>query len=79
MEDGTLNAYVIEPSEIQEGDRFGYKVIAFPFVGWNGWGAYRGPTTWSDERVAESGDAVSQHIAELLFPALRDTGRVYSP
>lgn len=65
---GTLNPYVVSPSEVQDRDRYGYKIIATvsgPF-----WCAYRGPTGWSDEKVAAEGDAISQKIAELLFPSL---------
>ena len=78
FETGTLNPYVIQPNEIQSGYRLGYKVVAVALIGWNGWAAYRGPTGWSDQQVAENGDALSQSEAEAIFPAMARTGRVYS-
>lgn len=65
---GTLNAYAITPAEIQDRDRFGYKIIAVvsgPF-----WCAYRGSTGWPDERIAFEGDALPQVVARFLFPSL---------
>lgn len=69
FEDGTLNAYQISGAEVKKGDRFGYKVIAVvdPVYGW---AVYRGPTGWSDERVAAEGDKVSNDVAVSLFPTL---------
>lgn len=78
FEDGTLNPYLVQGDEIEPGDRYGYKVVAIIHQGWNGWAAYRGPTTWSDEHVAANGDPVSQEAAEALFPTLAATGRIYS-
>lgn len=68
-ENGTMNAYVIGPDQVQTGDRYGYKIVAviynFPF-----WCCYMGLTDWSDDRVAKEGDTVKKEIAEKLFPSL---------
>jgi hypothetical protein len=79
FEEGTLNAYMVRGNEVQPGDRYGYKIVAVINEGWNGWAAYRGPTTWSDEKVAANGDAISKEAAEALFSTLAATGRIYSP
>jgi hypothetical protein len=76
--EGTLNAYTIQPDEIQEGDRFGYKIVAGIWEGWNGWCAFRGPTAWTDQQVLDEGDEISFVAAKLLFPTLANLGRVYS-
>ena len=78
FEEGTLNPYEVQGDEVQEGDRYGYKLIAVIHVGWSGWAVYRGPTAWSDEHVAENGDCVSEEAAKALFPTLAALHRVYS-
>lgn len=69
FEKRTLNAYMIQPNEIRPGDRFGYKVIVmiYPDAIWT---AYRGPTGWPDQRVAEEGDVIDEAAAKLLFPTI---------
>jgi hypothetical protein len=75
FEEGTLNGVAIEPDEIEGEDRFGYKVVAL--VGYHkvDWAAYRGPTTWSDEQVAATGDKITRDAAFALFPTLAGTLR----
>jgi hypothetical protein len=68
FEAGTLNPYVIEGEEIQEEDRFGYKIIAKVME--YGWCAYKGPTGWDDEKVAAYGDEVDKKVAVILFPTV---------
>lgn len=75
---GTLNHYSIEKGEIQEGDKFGVKIVACIWQGWNGWCVFSGPPDWSDERVAAEGDEVDKKIAMRLFPTLAALKRVYS-
>lgn len=75
---GTLNHYMIEPAEIQEGDKFGLKIVACIWQGWNGWCAFYGPPDWSDQRVAAEGDELPKKIAVALFPTLATLKRVYS-
>jgi len=77
FEPGTLNAYVISSNEVLDGDHYGYKVIAVIHEGYPAWSAYQGPTSWSDFKVAQQGDIVSEEIAKLLFPALAATYRIY--
>lgn len=73
FEPGTLNAYHIRPEEIKSGDRYGYKVVAVVYAN-NFWMAYRGPTGWDDERVANEGDQVEYSVARRLFPTLDAVG-----
>jgi hypothetical protein len=73
----TLNSYLIEPEEIKDGDKYGYKIIAWVFKAFNGWCAFSGPTSWSDEQVANYGNEISENVANLLFPTLAGSGRVY--
>lgn len=77
FEEGTLNPYVINWNEIQPGDRLGYKIIVVinPYI--KSWGAWRGPTTWTDDRVAQVGDAISEEAAKALFPMMAAIGRFY--
>ena len=64
----TLNPVTIRPTDLEPGDRLGFKVIAV--IGGGGdWAAYRGLTTWSDDEVASSGDKLSKEAAEALFYA----------
>ncbi len=75
FEAGTYNPYVVHPGEITDGDRFGYKVICV--VRKNAWAAYRGPTLWSDGKVASAGDLVLEEVASLLFPSVATLGLIY--
>jgi hypothetical protein len=77
FEPGTLNAYAISGGEIHEGDRFGYKVVAVVATGWSAWAAYKGPTSWSDEQVANEGDIISKEAASALFPTLAASINIY--
>lgn len=77
FEPGTLNPYLVQAREIAGGDRYGYKVVAVIDESWNGWRAYRGPTSWTDQQVADNGDAVSEETARALFPTLAAAGRIY--
>lgn len=52
------------------------KVIAI--TGYSGdWAAYRGPSDWTDSRVARHGDKVIREAAEGLFPTFRNLGLSY--
>jgi hypothetical protein len=49
------------------------KVVAV--IGHSGdWTAYRGPSDWTDEQVAQSGDKITKEAAEGLFPTIRNLG-----
>jgi hypothetical protein len=78
FESGTLNPYMVTGNEVHGGDRYGYKIICTIDEGWNGWRAYRGPTSWSDAKIADEGDPISEEIATALFPTIAATGRIYS-
>lgn len=78
FEKNTLNPYVVRPDEVANGDRYGYKVIAVIDEWAHMWRAYRGPTGWDDDRVAREGDAISEEVADILFPSLTQSGRSYS-
>lgn len=77
FEPGTLNPYVIGSAEVKAGDRLGYKVVVQVHEGYPAWTAYRGPTSWSDARVCAEGDAITQEVAEALFPTLALTDFQY--
>lgn len=73
---GTLNPYVLYPSEVKPKDRVGYKVIAIH----HGvtWAAYRGLTDWSDDKVQNEGDKLDEKVARLLFPVMDNLGVPYN-
>ena len=62
--------YNTRPTEVKPGDCFGYKVIAIVRGHGLFWAAYRGPTEWSDQRVLDEGDKVSEETARSLFYAI---------
>ena len=64
------------PSEIKPSDAFPIKVVAVAGSG-DDWAAYYGPSNWTDEEVAESGDKLLSSQAEPLFYAMRNSGRSY--
>jgi len=64
------------PCELEEDDAIAVKVVAVAGYA-NDWAAYRGPTEWSDERVANYGEKISRLAAEGLFYAFAASGRVY--
>lgn len=69
-------ALQLKPSDVQPGDAFPIKVVAV--VGHaDDWAAYYGPTNWSDELIATSGDKLSAAQAKPLFYALRNSDRYY--
>jgi len=74
---GTLNAYCIRPDEVQPGDRYGYKVVVVVDNYVPQWCAYKGPTSWTDEKVSEYGDALTEKEACVLFPSIAASGRNY--
>ena len=73
----TLYPVTIEPLELKHGDRLGFKVVAVIGVGNGDWSAYKGPTHWSDDRVAVEGTKIDRTTAERLFPTLRYSGNPY--
>jgi len=70
------NKVTTSPSDVQPNDAFAIKVVAVAGHG-NDWSAYYGPSNWSDEMVAESGDKLSAAQAEPLFYVLAASGRTY--
>jgi hypothetical protein len=65
----TLNPYTVNGYEISPHDHYGYKIIAV-IHGSDFWCAYKGLTDWSDEHVAEGGDAIPYEVAKALFPTI---------
>lgn len=66
---GSLNAHMIDGTELELGDLFTYKVAAR--VAGNGyWFAARGDPTWSDEKVIDEGDVIDEKTAKALFSTL---------
>ena len=52
------------------------KVVAITGYGGD-WAAYRGPSDWTDEMIAEQGDKKTQLAAEGLFPTFCNIGLRY--
>ena len=65
QETETLNPRNVIPVNMKTGDRLGYKIIAV--ISQYDWAAYQGLTSWSDDRVARSGDKISAAVAKMLF------------
>ena len=65
----TLNPYIVNVYEQQEGDRYGYKIIAV-IHRHRYWCAYLGPTDWSDQKVADEGRKIEFEKAKRIFPIL---------
>ena len=65
-----------EAYSVKDRDTFPIKVVAIAGTG-NDWAAYYGPTDWTDEETAHSGDKLSREQAEPLFYALCNSGRTY--
>ena len=70
------NKETIRPSDVEPDDAFAIKVVAVAGYD-NDWAAYYGPSNWSDEMVAKSGDKLSTAQAEPLFYVLAASGRHY--
>ena len=66
---GTLNVHNVNGDEIQDNDRYGYKIVAVVYPD-GFWSAYVGHTDWSDTKVADNGDKLSYNIARDLFSTL---------
>jgi len=64
------------PSDVFNGDAFAIKVVAVAYHP-HEWAAYQGPSDWSDQLVAESGDKLDERDASALFFVMRHTKRSY--
>ena len=70
------NLVTTSPSDVETRDAFAVKIVAV--AGYDDdWAAYRGPSDWSDQRVAEQGDKLSRKAAEALFYVMARSGRRY--
>lgn len=65
------NVVTTSPIDLEQGDGCALKVVAVIHQ-WPFWSAYRGPSDWSDERVAEQGDQLLREQAEPLFYPFRN-------
>lgn len=70
------NLVTTSPSDVKHGDAFAVKVVATAGYA-NDWAAYRGPSDWSDQSVAASGDKISEEAAEAVFYVMVASGRRY--
>lgn len=70
------NLVTTSPSDVEQGDAFAVKIVAVAGYD-NDWAAYRGPSDWSDEVVAQSGDKLLEKEATPLFYVMRNSGRYY--
>jgi hypothetical protein len=66
----TIRAYQVKPGMIMP-----IKVVAVVYE--TSWCAYQGPSNWTDERVAESGDQIPFETAGKLFPVMTWTDLPY--
>ena len=70
------NLVTTSPSDVKQGDAFAVKIVAIAGYD-NDWAAYRGPSDWSDQMVAEQGDKLDKKAAEALFYVMRHSCRRY--
>ena len=70
------NLVTTSPSDVKQGDAFAIKVVAIAGYA-NDWAAYRGPSDWSDQMVAEQGDKLNEEAARVVFYVMRASGRHY--
>lgn len=80
----TLNPYTTRPGDFLASaeKRMGYKIVAMVNAFKTGtgkatWCAYKGLTDWTDEQVAQQGDALTEEQALVLFPTMRFVEAVY--
>ncbi len=66
----------VSPMDIHTDDAFAIKIVAVAGPT-NDWVAYQGPTDWTDERVAVSGDKLLVETARQLFYVMANSGRRY--
>ncbi len=64
------NLITTSPSDVEDGDAFAVKIVAVAGHD-EDWAAYIGPSNWSDEDIAASGDKLLAEQAEPLFYVLR--------
>lgn len=70
------NLITASPSDVEGGDAFAVKVVAVAGFG-DDWSAYRGPSDWPDQLVAEQGDKLLRRAAEALFYVMAASNRHY--
>lgn len=72
--DGFKDAYNDRPTDIEDGDKVYYTVVAVAGRA-NDWAAYQG--FGPPEEVARGGEKLDKETAERLFPIMVRTGRSY--
>ena len=70
------NFVTTRPNEVECNDAFAIKVVAVAGHA-DDWAAYYGPSEWSKEQVAQSGNKLAKEQAEPLFYVMRNSGRYY--
>jgi len=70
------NLVTTSPSDVESRDAFAVKVVAVAGFT-DDWAAYRGPSDWSDQLVAEQGDKLARRAAEALFYVMAASNRHY--
>lgn len=70
------NLVTTSPGDVEDRDAFAVKVVAVAGFA-DDWAAYRGPTEWPDQLVAEQGDKLPRRAAEALFYVMERSGRQY--
>lgn len=70
------NPLTTAPIDVEPGDAFAFKVVAVVSdIGT--WTAYRGPSDWSDEKVAAQGSLLLRSQVHLLFYVLMASTYIY--
>lgn len=71
------NKVTTNPGDVKPLDAFAIKVVAWVHGGGYSWAAYYGPSDWTDEQVAFSGDVLLEEAARSMFYVLDATGILY--
>jgi len=71
------NKYTVRADDVSSGDAFAIKIVAVAHADGVSWAAFWGPSAWSDQRVADSGNVIGEEEATALFNVLAYTDRRY--
>lgn len=78
MERTWKNLVTTAPIGVEPGDAFAVKIVAVVYeYPQPHWAAYRGPSDWSDDKVAEQGDVILGEAARGIFRVLARTDLPY--
>lgn len=72
------NKSFVAPIDVAPSDAFAVKIVAVAHPNGKSWAAYQGPSSWTDQCVADQGDAIEEEIANALFYVLANSGLIYA-